>query len=65
MSKFSAHSTRMASTSAAHTYGVPVSVIMRDAGWTNAGTFAKFYNKSVGDKLSMGQALLDGFLSKR
>ena len=44
--QFGAHSTRAASTSAARQRGVPISVILKTAGWSNAGTFDRFYHKS-------------------
>lgn len=44
---YSAHSTRSASTSAAKAANVPVEIIMKAAGWTNAETFRKFYDKPV------------------
>ena len=43
---FTAHSTRSASTSVAKDSGTPINVIMSAAGWTNASTFAKFYQKN-------------------
>ena len=47
ISMFKAHSTRAASTSAAAASNIPLSTIMASAGWSNADTFSKFYNKSV------------------
>ena len=44
---FHAHSTRAASTSAAKTAKLSVNTIMDAAGWTNALTFGKFYDKPV------------------
>ena len=44
---FHAHSTRAASTSAAKTAKLSVNTIMDAAGWTNALTFSKFYDKPV------------------
>ena len=41
------HSTRMASTSHAFQKGLSLEVIMAAAGWSQAGTFAKFYHKPV------------------
>ena len=58
---YSAHSTRMAATSAADKCGVPIETIMEAAGWSNTSTFGKFYKKEV-EKQSMGQTLLDNFL---
>ena len=42
---YKAHSTRMASASKAAASGIPLDVIMSAAGWSRAGTFAKFYCK--------------------
>jgi hypothetical protein len=44
---YGAHSTRAASTSAARLRGVPISSIIKTAGWTNANTFQKFYDKTI------------------
>ena len=44
---FHAHSTRAASTSAAKTANLSIHAIMNAAGWTNALTFSKFYDKPV------------------
>ena len=52
MGIFKTHSTRSASTSAASHLGVNIQTIMKTAGWTNANTFAKFYNKSKSDSTS-------------
>ena len=46
-SQFKAHSVRAASTSAASKAQVPIHEIMDKAGWTNAGTFRKFYKKDI------------------
>jgi hypothetical protein len=48
-SKYKAHSVRSASTSRANVNNVPISDILKVAGWTNAVTFAQFYNKTVRD----------------
>lgn len=45
---FSAHSTRHAATSTAHSRGLSVDTIRKTAGWTStSNTFAKFYNRTV------------------
>ena len=49
-SVFKAHSVRSASTSYAYAKGVPIAVILRAAYWTNAGTFKKYYLRSVSSK---------------
>ena len=44
---FKPHSTRAAATSAALRKGVPVSDILKVAGWSKETTFARFYNKPL------------------
>ena len=44
--QFGAQSTCVASTSAARQRGVPISAILKTAGWSNSGTFERFYHKS-------------------
>lgn len=44
---FKAHSVRSAATSKARLKEVPIDKILSTAGWSNAGTFAKFYDKPV------------------
>ena len=46
---FKPHSTRAAATSAASRKGVQISEILNVAGWSNATTFARFYNKPLSD----------------
>jgi len=55
--KFSAHSCRAASTSAAHKAGLSLPEIMAAAGWSNARTFAQYYCKTI-DKYNFGQHIL-------
>lgn len=57
--KFSAHSTRAASTSAAEAKGVPIQCIMNSAGWSNCNTFAKFYKKPQQTVQNYGLELLN------
>ena len=45
--KFSAHSTRSASVSAAKTLNISVKTILDTAGWSNTETFAKFYDRPL------------------
>jgi hypothetical protein len=45
--KYKSHSTRMAGTSKAKAACVPLDMIMSAAGWSSAGTYAKFYHKPV------------------
>ena len=47
VTKYGAHSTRAAATSAAKVANVSVKTIMDAAGWANAGTFSKFYDKPI------------------
>ncbi|XP_033758533.1 uncharacterized protein LOC117340863 [Pecten maximus] len=49
MTIFTPHSTRSASTSAALRTAVPLSTILKTAGWTNKCTFGTYYNKPVTD----------------
>jgi hypothetical protein len=44
---FGAHSTRAAATSAAKCAKLSVNTIMNAAGWTNAATFSRFYDKPI------------------
>lgn len=44
---FKPHSTRSASVSHAYYKGVPLLDIEKSAGWANAATFAKYYNKPI------------------
>lgn len=46
-SMFKPHSTRSASVSKAKMNGADLQTILNTAGWSNAGTFAKFYDKPV------------------
>ena len=58
---FGAHSTRSASTSAAARQGAPLAIIMQAANWQQAGTFAKFYHRTVpspGDDTGFMEAVL-------
>jgi integrase len=56
--KFGPHSTRSASTSHALLAGVDLNSIVKTAGWSNATTFHKFYNKPVIQRKSIQQAVL-------
>lgn len=46
-SMFTAHSSRAASTSYCRSQGLNLNEIMKSAGWSNAVTFGKFYNKPI------------------
>ena len=56
---FKAHSTRSAAVSAAFGKNVPIDDILKTAGWSTAGTFAKFYNKSVATSKEFADAVLE------
>ena len=45
--KFSAHSSRTASSSYGFLSGLPLNDVLKAGGWTNAGTFTKHYNKPI------------------
>ena len=55
--QFTAHSTRAAATSAAKRNGMTLDQIMKCAGWSNATTFARFYDKPC-ESLTLSEALL-------
>lgn len=58
ISKFGAHSTRSAPTSAAKSVNVPIDVIMNTAGWSQESSFAKFYHMPVENQGNFGNTLL-------
>ena len=61
---YGAHSTRAASTSAAHKKNIDTNKILAAAGWSNENTFSKFYNKNITDLTSnYGQDLLAAVMS--
>ena len=47
---FTPHSTRSASTTKAKTANIPLSTILKTAGWSRESTFAKYYNKQISDE---------------
>ena len=57
-SKYSAHSTRSASTSAAKGNSISITTIMKSAGWSQESTFTKFYQKPVEPRENFGAELL-------
>lgn len=74
VSKFAAHSVRAASTSAAAQRDVPLSSIMKAAGWARQSTFTQFYDKpladgdeesSVQEQKTLSQAVLEKFMPKQ
>ncbi len=56
--KYTAHSTRSASTSAASAATVPVDDILQTAGWASETTFRRFYKKPVCKENSFADAVL-------
>ena len=56
--KYGAHTIRAAATSKAGSQGVPIQDILKTAGWSNAGTFQKFYHKSKDSECSFSKAVL-------
>ena len=59
VAKYGGHSTRGAATSAAKRLGVPLHLILRQASWRSAGSFAKFYDKELDtDTTQVGHRLL-------
>lgn len=59
ISKYSAHSSRAASTSSCKAKGLNITEIMKSAGWSNSSTFAKFYDKPMENSTSnFGSVLL-------
>ena len=61
--KYGSHSTRGASASAANRLGASMNLILRQAGWKNADSFAKYYNKELDqDPANVGQVLLQNAL---
>lgn len=64
LNRFSAHSTRTASTSAAFSRDVPLDTILTTAGWSRQKTFSKFYCKPVVSQKSLAQSVLDKFVNK-
>lgn len=59
---FSAHSTRHAAASRAHSLGVNIDAIRNTAGWSgNSNTFARFYNRNIvnNEDLSLARAIID------
>ena len=61
--KYGSHSTRGASASAAKRLGASLNLIMRQAGWRNAESFGRFYNKELEQEPNIvGQMLLNNAL---
>ena len=63
---FTTHSTRAAATSKSYSIGVPLQDILSAASWSNAKTFAQFYNKPILEKSdTFGKQLLQNIYSHR
>jgi hypothetical protein len=54
INKYAPHSTRMASTSKAKGSAVSTKTILEAAGWSNAGTFQKFYHRDTDKSFQAG-----------
>ena len=55
---FGPHSVRAAATSKASEKSVPISEILKTAGWSNVGTFKKFYNKPIQKHGTFAESIL-------
>ena len=54
---FTPHSTRSASTTKAKAANIPLSTILKTAGWSRESTFAKYYNKQISDEEVFADAI--------
>ena len=59
--EFSGSSTRAASSSAASKASISIDVILEAAGWSNAKTFQKYYNKPLQSKNRLRLSTITGF----
>jgi len=57
-STYKSHCVRTAASSKAKISSAPFGAIMSAAGWSNAGTFSKFYQKAIQSKDSFSRAVL-------
>lgn len=65
INNYAAHSFRGATSSAMYKYGIPLDDILSAAGWSNASTFQKFYNKPMEKKVPESRkTILDYFGSR-
>ena len=55
---YTSHSTRSAPTSSYKANGFSIAEIMNTAGWSNSGTFEKFYQKSIDHTVNFGTVVL-------
>ena len=65
--KYTAHSCRAASTSAALFRGISIGTIVKSASWSNVDTFKKFYLKEISScydlgKTNFGEEMLDKYV---
>ena len=63
-SKYSAHSTRSASTSAAKGNSIPIETIMKSAGGSQESTFTKYYHKPVVTQENLGLSCLKLYVTR-
>ena len=63
--RYGSHSTRGASTSKAKSLGVPLNLIMKQAAWKNASSFANFYDKRIDSQTQYGEALLQAAVREK
>ena len=61
---FTAHSTRAAATSCAKSMHVPLTTIMKTAGWSNSSTFSKYYDKTQEETRDFGETIQSRMLHK-
>ncbi len=59
VTKYSAHSSRAATTSHTKQKGLSLQEIMKTAGWTSTTTFEKFYHKPIKTPKNFGQTVLE------
>ena len=59
VAKYKPHSVRAATTSKAKYKQVPIEEIMKTAGWSNAATFARFYNKQIMNHAEFANKVLE------
>ena len=60
--KFTAHSSRTASTSSNKVAGLNLCEILKSAGWSNTQMFAEFYDKPISElSQNFGNKLLERF----
>ncbi len=65
ISKFKAHSVRAAATSTADARDVPVTEIMRTAGWSREKTFRQFYKKPILQESKFAKNILESVADKK